>query len=338
MIEHRRREPAPGIFRLILPLPFPDLDRVNAYALAGDDGITLVDSGIKDPAADDEGSLIHLEAALGGAGFALSDLRRLVVTHPHPDHYGLARRVNDVTGCELWMQADCGEELAFYRNPEVARGRLRTLYSQHGIAGDDLDELTGFVEWGSFLTGVIEPTRPVHDGDEFQAAGRTWTMVHTPGHSRSHVCLWSADDRILISGDHLLATVTPHIDFYGGEEDPLGDFLGSLAKIERLDPGVVLPGHGRPFPDGGARARAVERHHDRRLGSILQVIRREPCTLDEITDEIFGSTLLNFQRRLALGEALAHLVYLLKRGEIEQLGEDRIYRYRKSNRRGSRGS
>jgi glyoxylase-like metal-dependent hydrolase (beta-lactamase superfamily II) len=144
--------------------------------------------------------------------------------------------------------------------------------------------------------------------------------------------MWSEGDGLLISGDHLLGTITPHIDYHG-DGDPLGDYLTSLGRIERLDPRLVLPGHGRPFPDGGDRARSVERHHDRRLGSIIQVIRREAHTLDEITDEIFGATLLNFQRRLALGEALAHLAYLVKRGEVQQLAAEGSYRYRKAERR-----
>jgi glyoxylase-like metal-dependent hydrolase (beta-lactamase superfamily II) len=230
------------------------------------------------------------------------------------------------------MHEYSGEELDFYRDPRAARVNVRALLSQHGIGGDVLDDLTGFVDWSAFLTGIIEPTRALRDGEKVRIAHRSWTIVHTPGHSRSHVCLWSPEDRLLISGDHLLGTITPHIDYHG-EGDPLGDFLVSLRKIEQLDPDLVLPGHGRPFSDGGARARSVERHHDRRLGSILQVIRREPHTLDEITDGIFGSTLLNFQRRLALGEALAHLAYLVKRGEVEQLGEDGAYRYRKAARR-----
>ena len=332
MIQHRRREPAPGVFRLVLPLPWPGLDRVNAYALRGDEGVILVDCGARDPAVDADRSLEQMDAALGAAGFGLSDVRRLIVTHPHPDHFGLAGHLVAATGCAVWMHSACREELDFHRDPETARRNIRSLLSQHGIGGAALDDLTGFVDWSAFLTGVVEPTRLLDDGEEVRTADGTWTIVHTPGHSKSHVCLWSRDDALLISGDHLLGTITPHIDYHG-DGDPLGDFLRSLRKIEALAPDLVLPGHGRPFSDGGARARSVERHHDRRLGSILQVIRNKPHTLDEITDEIFGSTLLNFQRRLALGEALAHLAYLVERGEVEQIAEGGVYRYRKASRR-----
>jgi glyoxylase-like metal-dependent hydrolase (beta-lactamase superfamily II) len=129
--------------------------------------------------------------------------------------------------------------------------------------------------------------------------------------------------------------VTPHIDFErGGAADPLGDFLASLDKVEQLDPALVLPGHGRPFADGAHRARVIARHHDRRLGSILQVIRHEPRTAEEITEEIFGDTLLNFHKRLALGEVLAHLAHLRRNGEVERIEDpDGPYRYRKVSRR-----
>jgi glyoxylase-like metal-dependent hydrolase (beta-lactamase superfamily II) len=160
-------------------------------------------------------------------------------------------------------------------------------------------------------------------------------VVYTPGHSRAHICLWSPADKILISGDHLLPTITPHIDFKRGvDDDPLGDFLDSLATVERLDPALVLPGHGGPFDDGADRARVVARHHDRRLGSILQVVRHEPASADTITDEIFGDSLLNFEHRLALGEALAHLAYLHRRGEVERMEEDGRLMYKKVRRRG----
>ncbi|HYI44026.1 MAG TPA: MBL fold metallo-hydrolase, partial [Actinomycetota bacterium] len=207
----------------------------------------------------------------------------------------------------------------------------------HGVSGSDVDELVAYEDWRSLVSEVIEPTRALAGGERFKVGEREWEIFFTPGHSRAHVCPWSAADRILISGDHLLPTITPHIDFKRGEdEDPLGDFLESLATVERLDPALVLPGHGHPFEEGAERARIVERHHDRRLGSILQVIRREPMTADQITEEIFGGELLHFQRRLALGEALAHLAYLRQRGEIERFkDENGVYLYKKVSRKQS---
>lgn len=333
MLEHRRREPAPNVFRLVLPLPFPGLTRVNAYFLADPGGGTLVDCGIYSPDDADDHGWADLVAALETCGAQVRDVKRLIVTHPHIDHYGMAGRVLEATGCELWMHESVEEELDLFRNPDARIEKLRDMLEDHGVKEVDLGGLTAFEDWRAFVSSVASPTHPVVDGKSVEVAGRSWTVVHTPGHSRSHICVWSPTDRLLISGDHLLPTITPHIDFERGtEEDPLGDFIASLKNVEALDPALVLPGHGRPFEEGAERARTIARHHDRRLGAILQVVRNEPRTANEIVDEIFGSELLNFDRRLALGEALAHLVYLRRRGEIERIEEDGTFRYRKVRR------
>ena len=333
-IEHRRREPAPGIFRLVLPLPFPGLNRVNAYLLADGDAATLVDCGIYFPSGEDAHGWDHLVGALDAAGYAPEQLTRLIVTHPHIDHYGMAGRLIDEVGCELWMHEQARTDLQAYIDPEAETKKLRELFEDHGVRADDLDELTAFEDWRPMVSSVVEADRWLSGGERVAVGGREWEIVYTPGHSASHVCPWSASDRILISGDHLLPTVTPHIDFSRRREDPLGEFLASLQVVEDLHPALVLPGHGHPFEEGAERARIIMRHHDRRLGAILHVIRKNPATADEITDEIFGTELLNFQRRLALGEALAHVAYLRKRGEVERIEQpDGTFVYKKATRR-----
>ncbi len=322
------------MLRLSLPLPFPGLDRVNAYLLRDDDGDTLVDCGIYFPDDEHAHGWDDLVTALQAPDSAPGNVRRLVVTHPHIDHYGMAGRLVEEVGCELWMHAASTDDLELYRDPEGVAAGLRKMFADHGVEPEVLDELTAYEDWRPFVSAIVEPTTPVRDGDEFACGGRTWTVIHTPGHSHAHICLFEPQSRTLMSGDHLLGSITPHIDFKRGEdEDPLGDFLRSLNKVEELEPALVLPGHGRPFEDGAERARAIQRHHDRRLGSILQVIRKAPHTASEITDEIFTGELLNFQRRLALGEALAHLAYLRRNGEIERLKQDGTFVYQKVSRR-----
>lgn len=333
-MEHRRREPAPAVYRLVLPLPFPGLDRVNAYLLAGGQDTTLVDCGIYLPSDEADHGWDEVVAALAVYGMKPTDVKRLVITHPHIDHYGMAGRFVEESGCDLWMHELAPEELELYRAPEETEARLRQMLLDHGVSSEELEELTRYEDWRAYVSSVVEPTKLLSGIETFEVGPRTWQFVYTPGHSRSHVCLWSSSERVLISGDHLLPTITPHIDFRReAEEDPLGEFLESLAKVEQLDPALVLPGHGRPFDEGAERARVVARHHDRRLGAILQVVRHQPRSADEITDEIFGTALLHFQRRLALGEALAHLAYLRKRGEIERIrNDDGTYVYKKLKR------
>lgn len=295
-MSHRRREPVPGVFRLVLPLPFPGLERVNAYLLRSAEGSTLVDCGIRSPSPERDHGWEDLVEALTVCDTAPDDIERLIVTHSHIDHYGMAARLVEETGCELWMHSAARDEIEIYRDPAGAAEKLRELLADHGVGREELGELTAFEDWRPFVSGVVPPSKALSGDESFFAGVRSWTTVHTPGHARSHICLWAAEDGLLVSGDHLLPTITPHIDFQrGADADPLGEFLESLEKIEQLDPAMVLPGHGRPFLEGAERARVIARHHDRRLGSILQVIRHEPRSASEIVDEIFGPALLHFE-------------------------------------------
>lgn len=332
-MRHVRREPAPGILRLVLPLPFEGLRRVNAYVLLDGGDVTLVDCGIHDPAAARAHGWDDLADALGACGLKPQDVTRLVVTHPHADHYGMAARVLGAGASDLWMHEDAASDLERYRDPAAAVALLRQTLVQSGVAPVDVDDITAFEDWRPYLSGIVDATVEVRDGDRLKAGSRTWEMVHTPGHSPAHMCPWSARDGVLISGDHLLPAVTPHIDLGRRSEDPLGDYLSSLERIEKLAPALVLPGHGSPFEDGAERARTTLRHHDRRLGAILQVVRTEPKGAGAISDAIFGSALFDFQRRLAIGEIVAHLTYLERRNEVERVRLDAGgYGFRKAPR------
>ena len=313
-----------------MPLPFQGLDRVNAYALSDDDGgTTLVDCGIFN-----EGSGAGpLEDALRPSGRVLDDVRRLVITHPHPDHYGLAGLLVEKTGCELWMHSEARADLEVYRDPEAAANRISAAFGRHGLATSELSDLRAYENWRPFISGVVEASRWLEDGETLAAGGRDWQVVHTPGHERAHICLWSVSDLVLVSGDTLLGSITPHVDHRGElGPDPLRDFLASLSRLEELDPSLVLPGHGRPFDSGAERARTISAHHQRRLGSFLQVIRHRARSAAEVAQEVFGPELLDFERRLALGETIAHLEYLRLRSEAELSEEDGVYLYAKVKR------
>ena len=325
----RRLQPAPGIDRLVTPLPFEGLDRVNAYALADDAGITLVDCGI----FQEGRGTAPLEDALRASGAGLTDISRLVITHPHPDHYGLAGLLVEKTGCELWMHSDARADLEIYRNPGAAADRLSAALARHGVPASELGEVRAYEDWRPFISGVEEASHWLEGEETFVTGARRWQVVHTPGHDDAHICLWSQSDGTLISGDTLLSSITPHVDHRGElGPDPLGDFLASLDRLEQLDPTLVLPGHGRPFDGGAERTRAISAHHQRRLGSILQVIRRRARTAADVAQEVFGTELLNFQRRLALGETIAHLEYLRLRSEAELSEENGVYMYAKTKR------
>ncbi len=135
-----------------------------------------------------------------------------------------------------------------------------------------------------------------------------YQVIHTPGHSRSHVCLWSPDDRLLLSGDHMLPGITPPINFHHGlDDDPLGQFIDGLERIETLDPASVLPGHGTPFQEGARRARSIIRNKQRHLQLTLAAIGPEPVNVKELTALVYERAVRPFQMRMAMAETLGQV-------------------------------
>ena len=142
---------------------------------------------------------------------------------------------------------------------------------------------TGLRDWIPVMPSIGQPTTRVHGGEKFDAGGRSWEILHTPGHSPGHICIWSAGDRLLCSGDHLLKSISPPVTFERGfERDPMGSYLESLRLVELLEPALVLPGHGETFTDGAARAASIAEGKRRRLGRVLASIESGRRTVTEL--------------------------------------------------------
>jgi glyoxylase-like metal-dependent hydrolase (beta-lactamase superfamily II) len=303
----------------VLPLPFKAVDSVNVYVLWDPDGSVLVDCGAYRPEADRGHGLDELEAALGVCGASLHEIRALFVTHPHVDHYGMARLLVDKSGAEVWMHPAGQLDFLAYGDPETERARLRRVLNGHGVDLDDTEALIQAMidDWAPYLSGVVEGTRHLWGGECIPIGGREWEVIFTPGHSRSHLCLWCAGDGILLSGDHLLPGVASPISFHHGlDDDPLGQYLDGLERIEELAPQLVLPGHGRPFSDGARRARAIITAKERRMAQTLQAIEDEALTVRQVTERVYAQATLSYQLRMAVAEALAQLACLRKRGLV----------------------
>jgi len=328
---------AAGVIRIPLPVPVHGIGATNAYLLQDDDlGHLLVDPGTYRPEVPD-GGLGQLSAALQGQGIRLGDIRALLVTHPHIDHYGLTGHVLSNTGGELWMHAAAPLDFYAFRAPARERQRLRRILHMHGVEGDDVENLAGLGvdDWAPYLHSVVEPTLPLWGGEHLSIGTRDFEVVYTPGHSRSHICLWAPIDRLLLSGDHLLPGITPPINFHHGiDDDPLGQYLDGLARIEALDPVLVLPGHGRPFADGGRRAGAIRQSKLRRIQAVQNVLSVEPLTVKQITAQVYVKAVRTFQLRMAMTEVLGIVGYLSKRGLVERVsGPDGVTRFAGTERR-----
>ena len=308
-----------GVTRIALPIGIHGIESVNAYVLADGDRLTLVDCGVWRADPDDDG-LPALERGLEEAGYALADVSRIVITHAHIDHYGLAGRLMELTGAELWMHAMTDLDCEKYRHPDTAMARRRDTYADHGIDEGELDTLaTGLADWLPYLHSVVEASTRLRGGETITVGGEAWQVIHTPGHSYGHICLWSPIKRVVLSGDHLLPGVTPPVTFERGfEADPLRSYLDSLDAIAALDPALVLPGHGRPFGEAARRIAAIGRSKQRRLNAIRELIEQRPQTVTDVAGNLFAGRMLRFQRNFALSETLAHIAYLRASGLVER--------------------
>ena len=319
----------PGVTRVALPIGVNAIESVNMYVLADGDKVTVVDCGVWRPDLPD-GGLASMEAGLEGAGYALAHVSRVIVTHAHIDHYGLAGRVMELTGADLSMHAMTDLDCEKYRHPDTARARRRDTYADHGIPEDERGDLADHLtRWMPYLHSVVEASTRLRGEEQLQIGGDSWEVIHTPGHSLGHVCLYSPSRALLLSGDHLLPGITPPVTFERGfDADPMRSYLHSLELIRDRRPELVYPGHGRPFGDAVSRIQAIMRNKVRRLDRIRRAIQDGPCTVGALTDRLVAGALLAHQRQLAINETLAHIAYLRWSGLIERrIRPDGVYEW-----------
>ncbi len=305
----------PGIWRLRLPLPWPGVPHCNAYAVAAGDGVVLVDCGLHEA-----GSLAQLERAMGQVGLALTDVRLLVCTHAHSDHYGQAASVVDASGCELWMHHADAHMRASIEDPESRLARRFEIARQSGVPVEPLRAWSASArERGSGIARLVEPDRALVAGVVVETDLGPWTVVETPGHAPSHVCLHQPEHRLLISGDHLLGRVSLYFD-YSWTPDPVGEFLSSLDAVERLDARLCLAGHGRTFADVRAHIDANRALVAERLERVRAAVAEHgPITAYDIVPLLHGEALTQLTAGWWLPETLCYLRHLEVSGVVQRV-------------------
>jgi glyoxylase-like metal-dependent hydrolase (beta-lactamase superfamily II) len=323
--DRRRRELAradrivPGVWRLRLPLPWPAVPHVNAWAIASGSGVVLVDTGLHEP-----GGLRQLELALDRAGLRLDHVRLLVCTHAHSDHYGLAGPIVERSGCELWMHPDHGHMTTAAESPEQMLERRIEIARHSGVPAD---ALAGYEaarrEQGVGVAEVVLPDRDLVRGVEVDSDLGAWQVYETPGHAPSHVTLHQPDRRLLLSGDHILGRVSLYYD-YGYTPDPAGEFLDSLGVVEDLEVELILAGHGRPVRDLRGLVAANRRTVAERVDRVRRAIADAPRTPFELVPFLVGEEAPEeMMVSWGLSEVLCYLRHLEARGEARILdGED----------------
>jgi glyoxylase-like metal-dependent hydrolase (beta-lactamase superfamily II) len=327
-------EVAPGVLRLMLPIDMPGLGHVNCYALEDERGFALVDPGLPG-----DTSWRALRDRLTRAGIPIRRVHTAVVTHSHVDHFGGSDQLREEAGAEILTHEAFAPSFAFAEaNDDLDMDLL-------DLGEDELVELwkrrweaMGATEWGTrrqpppddairrWITmgdggagrfRTPEPTLRVADGDPLKLARREWFALHTPGHTTDHLCLWDPAEGVLLSGDHVLPTITPHIAGATALGDPLASFFESLYRVGRLDGvSIALPAHGHPFADLAGRTRSIIAHHEERL----DVLRDAADALVDAPVEAYMEVL--FSERawgdMAANETFAHLEHLAVGGEARR--------------------
>jgi glyoxylase-like metal-dependent hydrolase (beta-lactamase superfamily II) len=338
-------EVAPAVRRMQLPINFTGLGHVNCYAIEDDRGFALVDPGL--PGDESWADLIH---RLQLAEVPLGRVHTVVVTHSHPDHFGGAARLAAETGADIlthrsfrmwWHTDDDLEALNDLGADDVVTAdqllappddHRRTPWGTEFVPPNDAAVSKMRADLRS-KQHTPRPTIRVDDAQPVKLGGREWVALHTPGHTFDHLCLYDPEHGVLLSGDHVLPTITPHVgDMVGRADDPLAAFFSSLERVAALPSiSTVLPAHGHPFTDLAGRVADIEQHHERRL----QRLRDAATALGD------GAPVAEWMRHLfserawggmAESETFAHLEHLRHAGEATTQWRDGLLHYRLGSR------
>jgi glyoxylase-like metal-dependent hydrolase (beta-lactamase superfamily II) len=308
---------APGLLGIRFALPFA-LDHVNVWLLEDGEGRAVIDAGL-----GDERTRTRWRELLSGGPLADRPVTRLLATHFHPDHLGLAG----------WLCAETGAEL-LASHTEWLNGRLLALDTSAGFvdAGRAFDRRAGLDEeviaeraarGNLYRRRVSEPParfRRLRPGDRLGIGGREWGVLVGQGHAPEMVCLFSPELNVLIAADQILPKISPVVGVWPAEPEanPLADFLATLERFRALpDDCLVLPSHGRPFRGLHVRIDQLIAHHAERLEATLAACAR-PATIVEVVPHLFHRELDTHQLQFALGESLAHLNYLAAEGRLRR--------------------
>ena len=320
-----------GVHKIRVPLQGSPLGWVNSYVLRADDGYVLVDCGWDTPDALDA-----LRRGLDDLGIPLEALRTLVVTHNHPDHYGLAGRLVQLARCGLIMHhLDAIHIDSRYAFIGALETEMEHWLRVHGVPAGELSTFVRASESILDRVNIAKPDQEVMGGERISAGALEWEVVWTPGHSAGHICLYERTRKAFLSGDHILNPITPNVGLHAESMgNPLADYLSSLRQVREYEVELVLPAHGNEFRGFRERIDQLLAHHQDRFAEIRGLLAHDPRTAYEVAGgmrwraEAGWEELPAFQRRMATTEALAHLEMMHSRAELRRvIGEGGLVRY-----------
>ncbi len=317
-----------GVHQLKIPIPESSLEHINVYIVEGNEGNLLIDTGWNTPHAFET-----LKQQLKDSGFGFKDISQIVVTHVHPDHYGLAGRLTQLSGAKLALhEAEVDLIDSRYMNLDKLLEEMEKYFRRHGVPEKDLTTIQKASLWVKEFVVPALPEIILKGGEKINIGSFQFEVLWTPGHSIGHISLYEPKRKLLFSGDHVLPEITPHIGLHPQSgKNPLADFIRSLKELEKLEINFVFPGHGPVFSGLKQKVREILYHHEQRKLAIIKAIKDELKTAYQIANEIpwhpeqggiAFKDLPPWDRRLAVLETLAHLELLITEGKVDRMVED----------------
>jgi glyoxylase-like metal-dependent hydrolase (beta-lactamase superfamily II) len=323
----------PGIYQLKIPMPINPLGYINAYLIREGNECVLVDTGWNTKEAFDA-----LESQLAELGLPFKDISQIVITHIHPDHYGLAGRLKQLSGAQLALHQKERDLIdSRYVNVEQSLKDMARLLHVNGAPDIDLPGMQGASMEVIDLVSPMMPDLILHGGEIISIDSFNFEVLWTPGHSPGHISLYEPTRKILISGDHILPTITTIISLHvQSGPNPLRDYVNSLHAIQDLEVELVLPAHEHIFRNMQRRIEQLLLHHEERNNAIIDTIRSNEKSAYQISSLIpWGSSVLQLtwskmtplDKRMALTETLAHLEFMREQQKVERIAGGDVILY-----------
>lgn len=323
---------APGVKWIRMTLPFA-LDHINLWLLRdsidGREGWTVVDCCITRDEAKAQWEQVFAHELDG------LPVLRVIVTHMHPDHIGLAHWLCERWNCRLWISATdyAMARIGSQSTTGFGGSAAADFFASHGLV--DPDSVQKIRARASYYPGLVPAVpamyRRLIDGMDVTIGGHGWRCIAGHGHAPEHMALWCEALGVLISGDMILPRISTNVSVYDQEPeaDSLSLFLDSIDRFRPLpESTLVLPSHGRPFTGLHERIAQLHTHHEERLAEVIAACAEKPCSASDVLPVLFPRALDLHQTTFAMGEAVAHLHRLWHAGALRrERGADGVWRF-----------